>query len=110
MPPPTAEAPAPEELRTARLRLRRWQASDRAPFAALNRDPRVMEHFPAPLDRDQSDAMVDRIDATFADRGFGLWAVEVMETNEFAGYTGLWPATFAAHFTPAVEIGWRFAA
>ena len=26
------------------------------------------------------------------------------------GYIGLWPATFAAHFTPAVEVGWRLAA
>ncbi len=27
----------------------------------------------------------------------------------FAGYIGLWQATFEAHFTPAIEIGWRFA-
>ena len=31
-----------EELRTARLRLRRWRDSDRAAFHALNSDPAVM--------------------------------------------------------------------
>ena len=30
-------------------------------------------------------------------------------TGAFAGFVGLWPATFPAHFTPAVEVGWRFA-
>jgi hypothetical protein len=47
----------PRELRTARLHLRRWRAGDRAPFAALNADPRVMEHFAAPLSREESDAL-----------------------------------------------------
>ena len=28
----------------------------------------------------------------------------------FIGYIGLWPATFPAPFTPAVEVGWRLAA
>jgi riboflavin kinase/FMN adenylyltransferase len=32
-------------LETERLILRRWRASDQAPFAALNADPAVMRHF-----------------------------------------------------------------
>ena len=32
-----------------------------------------------------------------------------MATGTFAGYVGLWPATFDAPFTPAVEVGWRLA-
>jgi len=43
-------------------------------------------------------------------RGYGLWAVERKDTAGFIGYVGLWPATFPAHFTPAVEVGWRLAA
>ena len=101
--------PAPEELLTDRLRLRRWHDSDREPFAALNADPAVMEFYPAPLSRSHSDAMVDRIEETFDHRGFGLWAVEIRTTGMFVGYVGLWPATFNAHFTPAVEVGWRLA-
>jgi RimJ/RimL family protein N-acetyltransferase len=101
---------APPELVTARLRLRRWRASDRAPFARLNADPVVMEHFPSVLSRAQSDALADRIEATFESEGLGLWAVEVAETGEFAGFVGLSIPGFEAHFTPAVEVGWRLAA
>ena len=36
-------------LTTDRLLLRQWCASDREPFAAMNADPVVMRHFPAPL-------------------------------------------------------------
>jgi ribosomal-protein-alanine N-acetyltransferase len=97
------------EIHTERLRLRRWQESDLDPFATLNADPEVMELMAAPLTRAQSDAFVERIEATFDARGFGLWAVEVIETGTFAGFVGLWPPSFDAHFTPAVEVGWRLA-
>ncbi|QKW36713.1 GNAT family N-acetyltransferase [Actinomadura sp. NAK00032] len=95
------------ELRTDRLVLRRWKESDRGPFAALNADPAVMEHFPAPLTRAESDAMIDRAEAAFEERGFAFWALEAAGTGEFLGLTGLSVPRFEAHFTPAVEIGWR---
>jgi RimJ/RimL family protein N-acetyltransferase len=98
-----------DELRTDRLWLRAWRAADREPFAALNADPVVMEHFPSTLTREESDALADRIEARFELHGWGLWAVEVVETGEFAGYVGLTPQTFDVHFTPAVEVGWRLA-
>lgn len=97
------------ELRTARLLLRRWREEDLAPFAALNGDPEVMAHFVEPLTPARSDHMVDRIEAAFARDGFGLWALEVCQTGQFIGFTGLNEVAFAAHFTPAVEIGWRLA-
>jgi RimJ/RimL family protein N-acetyltransferase len=97
------------ELETPRLLLRRWRDEDRAPFAALNADPVVMEHFPAPLSRAESDALADRIAAGLDQRGWGLWAVELRESPAFIGFLGLNPATFDAPFTPAVEVGWRLA-
>jgi RimJ/RimL family protein N-acetyltransferase len=96
-------------LRTNRLLLRRWQASDRAPFAELNADPEVMRYFRGTLDREASDAFVDRIEKAFDELGYGLWAVEVLATGRFIGFTGLALHTFEAHFTPAVEVGWRLA-
>src|SRR5687767_8018500 len=95
------------ELRTERLVLRRWRDEDREPFARLNADPVVMEHFPGTLDRQKSDDFVDRIEAGFDERGYGLWAVEVPGVAPFIGFVGLNPATFDAHFTPALEVGWR---
>jgi len=95
------------ELRTPRLLLRRWRPEDRAPFAALNADVVVMEHFPSPLPREQSDALVDRIEAHFDEHGYGLWAVEA--DGAFLGFTGLVWQTWEASFTPALEVGWRLA-
>ncbi len=97
------------ELRTSRLLLRRWRDDDREPFAALNADPLVMEHFPAPLRREESNVLVDRIERGLEERGWGLWAVEVPGTAAFVGFVGLNPAMFDAPFTPAVEVGWRLA-
>lgn len=94
-------------IRTGRLLLRRWLPLDRGPFAAMNADPEVMAHFPAPLSREQSDALIERIEAGFARHGFGLWALELRSTGAFAGFTGLAVPGFEAAFTPAVEIGWR---
>lgn len=96
-------------METERLIMRRWREADRRPFAELNADPEVMEHFPAPLTREQSDAMVDRIESAFDEHGYGLWALEVRATGEFVGFTGLAWQTFEAHFTPALEVGWRLA-
>lgn len=93
-----------------RVLLRDWVLDDLEPFAALNADPRVMEHYPSLLTRAESDALVrERIVPQFADRGFGLWAVEVPEVAPFIGYVGLSVPTFEAEFTPCVEIGWRLA-
>ena len=97
------------ELRTERLILRRWRDFDREPFARMNRDPAVMEHFPALLSREANDAMVDRIEVHFAEHGFGLWAAELQNSDDFIGYIGLAVPRFEAAFTPCVEIGWRLA-
>jgi RimJ/RimL family protein N-acetyltransferase len=97
------------ELTTDRLLLRRWRDSDRASFAALNADPSVTEHLTATLSREESDALIDRIEAAFDRLGFGLWAVEVVATGDLAGFVGLAIPSFDAHFMPAVEVGWRLA-
>jgi RimJ/RimL family protein N-acetyltransferase len=101
--------PIPAELRTPRLLLRSWRESDRRPFAELNRDPLVMEYFPACLTAEQSDALMERIRAHFLQHGFGLWAVEIPGIAALAGFVGLSIPAFTAHFTPCVEIGWRLA-
>jgi len=97
-------------LRTERLLLREWRDSDLAPFAALNADPSVVRYLPRPLTRQESDDFVRRrIHPSFAAHGFGLWAVERLDTGVFIGFVGLTEQTFQAPFTPAVEVGWRLA-
>ncbi|HSN20476.1 MAG TPA: GNAT family N-acetyltransferase, partial [Usitatibacter sp.] len=102
-------APHPLERETARLRLRQWRDEDRAPFAALNADPLVMEHFPAPLAREASDALVERSRAAIASRGWGLWAVERISDRRFLGFVGLTVVPEYLPFAPALEVGWRVA-
>jgi len=96
-------------LSGARVILRPWRDEDRAAFAAMNADARVMAFFPKRLRRAESDTIVDGIEAHFAAHGFGLWAVEVPGLTPFIGFTGLAVPRFSAAFTPCVEIGWRLA-
>lgn len=98
------------EFDTERLRLRQWCAADRNPFAVLNADPRVMEFYPAPLSRAESDALANRCQALIAERGWGFWAVETIDTQEFVGFVGLHTPVPELPFSPCVEIGWRLAA
>jgi RimJ/RimL family protein N-acetyltransferase len=97
------------ELDTDRLRLRQWRAADRNPFAALNADARVMEFFPSPLGRNDSDALADRCESLIAARGWGLWAVELRATKEFIGFVGLNVPSADLPCSPCVEVGWRLA-
>lgn len=97
------------ELDTPRLRLRRWRTADRQPFAALNADPEVMEFFPSPLARAESDALADRIEAAFELQGWGFWAVESKAGGDFIGFVGLAVPRADLPFSPCVEVGWRLA-
>jgi RimJ/RimL family protein N-acetyltransferase len=76
----------------------------------MNADPRVMEFFPATLSREESDALMDRIEAHLEQHGFSWCVAELRETGEFIGFVGLSVPRFEAAFTPCVEIGWRLAA
>lgn len=88
------------------MRLRLWRKEDRGAFAAINAEPAVQRYL-APITREISDAMLDRIDAHFALHGWGFWAVEHRDGAALIGLCGLAQVTWQAFFTPAVEIGWR---
>jgi len=97
----------PPELHTDRLLLRTWTDDDLEPFAAINADPAVMRHFVSVKDRTGSDELVGKIKSHFRAFGHGLFAVERKRDRALLGFTGLAVVPFTAHFTPAVEIGWR---
>ena len=94
-------------IKTERMILRPWRQEDLEPFAKLNADPRVMEHFPSVKSFEESTAEYTRIVEHFTKHGWGFWAAEVPNTAEFIGFIGLQVVTFPAPFTPSVEIGWR---
>jgi RimJ/RimL family protein N-acetyltransferase len=97
------------EPRTERLQLRQWREDDRPAFAAMSADPEVMEFFPKTLSKSESDAVADRCEALIAERGWGFWAAQSLETGRFLGFVGLHIPRADFPFSPCVEIGWRLA-
>jgi RimJ/RimL family protein N-acetyltransferase len=97
-----------DEMRTERLLLRQWRDADLEPWAAMNADPQVREFFAGTLTREQSAAAMRRFRRDLADRGWGWWALEVVATGAFIGFTGLDRVDEGLPFR-GVEIGWRLA-
>jgi RimJ/RimL family protein N-acetyltransferase len=97
------------EVRTARLLLRQWRSTDRAPFAAMNADPEVMRYFPSTQSREASDRSIDTWTSELDERGWSNWAVELLESGAFVGFIGLSVPKRALPFMPCVELGYRLA-
>lgn len=94
-------------LTTDRLILRPWGEADLEPFALMNADPRVMEHFPGVMSPEDSERSYKTFMRHFEKYGWGFWAAHLKQANEFIGLIGIANIDFTAPFTPAVEIGWR---
>jgi RimJ/RimL family protein N-acetyltransferase len=99
------------ELVTARLRLRRWRDGDVDALAAINADPEVMRWIGdgSVRDRAATGAEIAASERLWRARGFGRFAVEIRDTGELAGLTGMAVPDDVPDVMPAVEIGWRFA-
>ena len=97
-------------LRTERLILRNWEDRDRNLFHRINSDDRVMEFFPMRRSRPEADALMDKLAAGIAKNGFGFCAVEVADTGEVAGFTGISVVNgLPVAEDGLMEIGWRIA-
>ncbi|QMU78467.1 GNAT family N-acetyltransferase [Streptacidiphilus sp. PB12-B1b] len=98
-------------IETPRLVLRRWSDEDVHPFARINADPEVMRWIGDGSVRDEEQArrLVEQVEGLWEAEGYGLFAVELRETGEFAGFAGLAVPHFLPEVLPAVEIGWRLA-
>jgi len=96
-------------IETARLILRNWRDADEEPWIAMNADPRVMEFFPSTYDRAKALSLIPLMRSDLERDGYGWWVVEPKQGPSFAGVIALQEVPFKAHFTPAHEIGWRFA-
>ena len=99
----------PIQLETPRLILRQWQACDFDAFADLNADLDVMRYFPSTLSKNESDLLARRFQNSIKEYGWGFWAVELKENQQFIGFVGLANQAEKFTFSPCVEIGWRFA-
>jgi RimJ/RimL family protein N-acetyltransferase len=96
-----------DTIHTPRLLMRRWRDCDREPYAEMNADPDVTRFFPNTMTREASDAHIDKMEALFDRQGFGLWALEVADTGDFIGFTGLNPMPDSTPGAGGMEVGWR---
>ncbi len=94
-------------IKTQRLLLRQWNASDLSSLTSMNQDPKVMEFIGPVIGEVESQIMLARARRSWQENGYGRFAVEISGTSELIGFIGLAQCKFESHFTPAVEIGWR---
>ena len=97
-------------IETERLILRAFREADGEPWAAMNADPAVMQHFPATLSREEADAAMERVNRSIAEHGVGFWALERKADGRFLGFAGL--NRIGHEDLPLFgmwEVGWRLA-
>jgi ribosomal-protein-alanine N-acetyltransferase len=90
--PIAGEAPARSPLiETARLRLRMFRPEDLDSLAVMFSDPLVMRYVAdgKPAGRDVADKALTSVIAHWQREGFGRWAAEDKDTNQFLGFGGL---------------------
>ena len=73
-------------IETPHLLLRDWKEEDILPFVRMNSDKEVMEFFLTTLTEEETMAFYCRIRKEFEEYGYGLYAVECKETQNFLGY------------------------
>jgi ribosomal-protein-alanine N-acetyltransferase len=78
-------------LATSRLILRAFTAEDVDPMFRIINEEGVLRYFPGTgsLARDRVQGMIDGLLKHWADRGYGLWAVESPASGELMGRCGL---------------------
>ena len=90
-----------------RLGFRPLSMNDFPEFSEMNKCEKVMEYFPKRLSDAESKAFLHRIQNHFITYAYSLYAVDILETNKFIGFTGFIYQDFETYFTPCIEIGWR---
>ncbi len=94
-------------IKNKRLGLRNWNASDLLPFTEMCQDKEVMKYFPNLLSEKDVENFIERMQIHFKEFGFCYFAVDILETKEFIGFTGMLHQTYKSPFTPCIDIGWR---
>ena len=93
------------KLETARLLLREFRDPDLDAYAAMCADPEVMRYLSptgAVLSREDAWRQMALFAGHWTLRGYGMWAVEEMESGRFVGRVGL----HRPEGWPDLELGW----
>lgn len=90
---------------TPRLVLRRFTPADLDFLAALFADPEVMRFSLGVRDREVSRLWLENVIASYADNGWGHWAVVTRDDGRLIGFCGLW--TVDVDGRDEVELAYR---
>jgi RimJ/RimL family protein N-acetyltransferase len=93
------------EIRTRRLRLRRWREGDVELMAAIYAEPEVVRYL-RPLDVEGTRQQLSRFVDHWVEHGFGLWAVEVRASGRLIGRIGLAHHDDWTETPYDAEVGW----
>ena len=90
-----------------RIGFRNWTTDDIIPFARMNANESVMEHFPQTLKTSETEALISRLSSHYDTYGYTYFAVDLLETGEFMGFIGMNYKDHESPFKPATDLGWR---
>jgi len=92
---------------SARIGFRLWEEKDLENLHTLCSNVRVMEHFPSPLDKEQTEHFLHRLMKVYNETKTCYYAVESLSTSAFMGFIGVTYQDYEAPCCPAFDIGWR---
>jgi len=93
---------------TERLSIRQFQPEDLVPLHRILADSEVMRFsVKGPLDLEETEAMIERALLSYAENGFGRWALTDRATGELIGFCGVWMLCVDQVDQP--ELGYRLA-
>ena len=95
-----------DEIRTARLVLRRPQSTDWDDFARMHQNPKVMATLGGLWTEDKLRAWFEKVLAHWEKHQFGWWMARDLESGVFLGRGGL--ATMTVDGRNEVEVGYGF--
>lgn len=76
-------------LQTERLILRELTMDDLSDLYEILSDAETMKHYPRPKTLEESKMWIQKNIDRYENDGFGLWAIELKETNRFIGECGI---------------------
>jgi len=91
-----------QSIETERLRLRQWNEGDFKSFARYYADKDDAKYVGGQKDSDQAWRHMALQVGHWKLKGFGYWAVDLRDTNEFVGCAGLWQSPG----WPELELGY----